>query len=92
MIYAVYLWQRDLVYNGWWHGLSSLHNQTQNKEVTVSDINILHSNKVNKRLECSSEVRCWLCGLGGGGLSLPLRTGGGGGIVLWSQRQGRDII
>jgi len=35
---------------------------------------MLHSNKFNKRLEFSGEVRCWLYGLGGGRLILALHS------------------
>ena len=55
-ICVFYLGERDLVYNCWCHGLNLLHNQTQNNYVTVSDINILYSNMVNKRLEFFSKL------------------------------------
>jgi len=56
--YVVHFERRDLVYSGWWHGMNVLHNQAQNKQVTLSNINMLQSNKTNKPLDFSSEVRC----------------------------------
>jgi len=48
---------RDLIYNGWWHGLNLLHNQAQN------------SNRLLTLLECSMLILdtvtylfcAWLC-------------------------------